>query len=265
MSARWTRWAGLGAAIVLAAGATGGAPKAQDRIGAGALQAPELLADVSDHSIEITTDFTGTDLVVFGTVDRPGDIAVVVRGPAEQVVVRRKDRIAGIWVNRQSMVFADVPSFYSVATNHPIETFADQRMLQRQGIGLDNLRLRPVDAADASVAEIAEFREALIRAKQRDDVYGIGVGQVAVLNNRLFRTNIFFPANVPTGVYNVSVFLGLAGEEVPGFSTSFFVGKIGVGAEIFAFAQRHAAPYGILAILIAVSAGWLAAAAFRRA
>lgn len=224
----------------------------------------ELVADLSDHLIAISTDFTGTEVVLFGALDGEGEIAVVVRGPAQNLVVRQKDRVAGIWVNRTSMTFAGAPSFYGVATSEPLVLLADDPTLERHGIGLRHLRLDPVDAEDATAAEIATFRRALIRAKQISGLYATDIGDVSFLGGRLFRTRLAFPANVPTGQYIVSVYLIRDGVVVNAQTTPLVVSKIGLGAEIFAYAQRRSAAYGLVAILVAVTAGWLASVFFRQ-
>lgn len=227
-------------------------------------RAQELVADISDHLIAISTDFTGAEVVLFGAVDGAGDVVIVVRGPSQDLVVRRKERTAGIWVNRTSMSFADVPSFYSVAASRPLAAVADDRLLERHGIGLRHLRLRPVDAEDATATEVATFRRALIRAKQLEGTYATNVGEVSFLGDRLFRTRLTFPANVPTGQYIVSVYLIRDGAVVSAQTTPLVVSKIGLGADIFTYAQRQSAAYGVLAILIAVAAGWLGSLLFRR-
>lgn len=263
----------------------------------------DLAADLSSHLIAISASFTGARVVLFGAIEEAGDIAVVVRGPTEQMVVRRKDRISGVWMNRASMTFAGVPSFYRVASNRPLEEFAQTAALERHGIGLDYLRLEPVAAGGlialppdpetaaapepaappgpgedtaveavtaaaqdgiAPAGEIARFRQALIRNQQRAGVYGIDPGRVLFLGERLFRTDVVFPANLPTGQYLVSVFLFRDGDLVSAQTTPLVVSKIGASAEVFAFAHRRAATYGLIAILVAVLAGWLASVIFRR-
>ena len=73
-----------------------------------------------------------------------------------------------------------------------------------------------------------------------------------------------FPANVPTGAYSIEVLLVQNGQVIAAQSTPMFVSKIGVGAEIYDFAHVHAAWYGLIAILIAVFAGWSAGLIFRK-
>jgi uncharacterized protein (TIGR02186 family) len=226
--------------------------------------AQSLVADLSNHLIAINTGFVGTDVVLFGAVDGPGDVAVVVQGPPTEVMVRRKARVAGIWINAASMEFQQVPSFYSVATNRPLEQIIGDAVLARHEIGLGHLRLAPLSPGRASPDRIREFREALIRNKQEEGLYGKALGQVAFLGERLFRTNVYFPANVPTGAYTVSVFLIRDGDVVSAQTTPLAVSKVGFSAEIFEFAMRQSTFYGISAIIFAVAAGWLAGAIFRK-
>jgi len=227
-------------------------------------EAQDLVADLSDHLIAITTDFTGTEVVLFGAIAEPGAVAVTVRGPADRVLVRRKSRVAGIWINTQSVAFEEVPSFYWSATSQPLDILADPAVLERHAIGLDNLRLAPADPEAASQAEVAEFRRALVRRKQDLGTYAATEARVSFLGERLFRVTIPFPANVPTGQYTVGVLLLRDGRVVAGQTTPLVVSKVGTGARVFAFAQRHGFAYGLLAVAIAVAAGWLASVAFRR-
>jgi uncharacterized protein (TIGR02186 family) len=229
----------------------------------GLARAQSLVADLSNHLIAITTGFTGTQVVLFGATDGPGDVAVVVQGPEGELRVREKTRTAGIWANTDSLLFHRVPSFYGVATSRPLEEMASPAVLARHEIGLDNIRL--VLADYATPQKVADFRAALIRNKQRQGLYGTETGQVAFLGQRLFRTSIYFPANVPTGLYTVSVFLIRGGEVVSAQTTPLAVSKIGFSADLYDFAQRQSILYALTGLLLAAAAGWLASAVFRRA
>ena len=224
--------------------------------------AQEVVADLSDHLIAVTAGFSGTKLLLFGATDgEAADVIIVVRGPAEQVVVRRKDSLGGIWVNRENLVFRGVPAFYRLASTRPLEEITTSRILARHGIGLKNVRIiNPV----GQNGDLSEFKSALIRNKQRIGLYPEANGQIALLGNRLFRSDIFFPSNVPTGTYNVTVYLLRDNKVISAQTTPLVVSKIGVGARVFAFAHRHSALYGIAAIAIALFAGWFAGAIFKR-
>ena len=226
-------------------------------------RAEALVADLSSHLIAITTGFQGSELLLFGATDGEGDVVVLVRGPEESLKVRRKDRIGGIWVNRDEVTFEKVPVFFRMASNRPVGDFVPYTLLSRHQLGLRFLEL-PVAEPTVLQADIVSFRAALLRGKSREGFYAPGEGKVTFLGERLFRTNVVFPPNVPTGTYKIEVFLIRDGHVVGAQTTPLIVSKVGLGAEVFLFAHRHAAFYGILSVILAMLAGWLGAVAFRK-
>ncbi len=226
------------------------------------VRAQALVADISEHLVAITAGFTGTDVVVFGAVEGEGDVAIVVKGPERDVTVRHKGRIAGIWVNQDELEFISVPLFYLVSTTRPVEELASPEVLKRHDIGLDNLRLVAQKAVPPE--EYRVFREGLIRNKRRQGLYVSEPLKVAFLTGRLFRSDFYIPANVPIGTYSVEAYLIRDGQVVGAQTIPFVVSNAGVGADIQYFAHVHSILYGIIAIALALVAGWGASVAFRR-
>lgn len=227
-------------------------------------RAQSLAADISDHLIAITTAFTGTTVTLFGVNGGGSDIIVTVIGPRTEQVVRRKDRIAGIWINADGMTFGEVPQYYFVASSRPIDEIAHPDLRARLELGLDHLSLRPLEATERDIASIEAFRDALIRNKQRADLYSAEVSPVRFVGEQLFRTDVPFPANVPPGIYQVQVFEMVDGQVRDAQRSTLVISKIGLEAEVFDFAQNRAPLYGIAAIVISIAAGWLAGIVFRR-
>ncbi len=225
--------------------------------------AEPLVADLTSHLIGITGSFTGDSVVLFGATDGPGDVVVVVRGPERDIVVRRKRQVAGIWVNAKEETFAAVPSFYRIASSRPLDAITTPAVRAFHQLGVDDLRLVPTRGPLRP--EDQPFRAALIEEQQRDNLFGKTVGKVDFLGDRLFRTTIRFPSNVPTGAYLVQVFLIRDKSVVAGQTTPLAVSKIGLDAEVYDFADRRSAAYGVIAVLTAMVAGWLASLPFRHA
>jgi uncharacterized protein (TIGR02186 family) len=226
-------------------------------------QGVPLVAALSSHLVAITAGFTGADVLLFGATDGPGDIAVVVRGPAADTVVRRKERFGPIWVNGTAVALRSIPSYYRVASNRPLEEIAPKLLLSRFQIGLENIRL--INAEKVASTELTtEFRQALVRLKLEGELYDQGLGAVSQMSNRLFRTELHFPAHVPTGTYLVEVYLFRNGQIASAEILPLAISKTGIGAEIYDFAYNWAPLYGLLAVLLAAAAGWAANAAFRR-
>ena len=228
-----------------------------------AAQSVPLVADLSNHLVAITTGFTGTDVLLFGATDGPGDVVIVVRGPAKDVTIRRKDRFGPIWANSEAVAMRDVPSFYNVASNRDVEAFTSERIRSLYEIGVENLKLKFVDSGQPE--DIRQtYGDALVRLNTERGLYSPENGKVSLLANRLFRAELHFPANVPTGAYEVGIYLFRNGDVVSGEFVPLIISKTGIGADIYDFAHNLAPLYGLLAIVIAVLAGWAAEAAFRR-
>ncbi len=225
--------------------------------------ADTVVADLSSHLIAISSGFTGSSVVLFGATDGPGDIVAVVRGPERAVTVWHKGKIAGIWVNEASVTFTNVPSFYAVAASRPLQEALSPGAAALYRIGTGNLKL----ASDPSVPpeRASRFATALIDEQQRLGLFTAQTDKVTFLGERLFRASIGFPANVPTGTYLVEIFLVRDRDVVGGQTTPLIVSKVGLDAAVSDFATHQAAAYGVIAVLTAVMAGWLASLPFRNA
>lgn len=224
--------------------------------------AAELVAALSNHLVAITTGFTGTEVLLFGTAGGSGEVVVVIRGPEEPHIVRRKGRRLGIWLNEKEMRFESVPAFYAVAASRPLDEFLPERVANRHQIGVDNIRLMP--APEMASDDLNDFRAALIRNKQKINLYATKTAAVTFLGGRLFRTDMYVPANAPVGTYTVGVYLVRDEDVVNAEITPLIVSKVGFEARLSDFAKRFSLAYGILAIVIATVAGWLANLVFRR-
>lgn len=246
-----------------------------------------LVADLSSELVGISSSFTGTELILFGAIERDpfellesldrtgrrsdavaqsqrGDIIVVVRGPAEEATVRRKARVGLIWMNVDAVVFPNAPSFYFVATTRPLDDIASPNLLRREEFGAGNLHFAAAPADTARGEDVlTHYRSALVRNKVRDGLYEEHIGGVRFSGNTLFRATLPIPANVPVGNYRAEVYLIRDGFIVNAQSWPFFVAKTGL--ERWLYQQAHANPilYGLGAIILAVAAGLAASIAFR--
>lgn len=222
-----------------------------------------LVADLSSYLVAITTGFAGEDVLFFGAVDGPGDVVVVLRGPESEQQVLRKSRVAGIWMNTARMTFQQVPSFYAVAATRPLDEIADPTVLRSLEIGLSNLRLAlPAALASSNLAE--EWRAALIRNKQDQGLFARELARVTLRDDTLFRTSFYLPPNVPVGYYQAQIYLFRDGQAVSAQTIPLSVSKVGLEADVYLFAHARPSLYGLVAVFLALLAGWIAHAAFRR-
>ena len=247
--------------MALAAGVIVGVAATQAAAAENGHDEPLLIA-LSTQRIEIDSSFAGTSILLFGATDVAGDVVVSVRGPEEPVVVRRKRRSAGVWVNREAIAFRNVPGYYAVAASGPLEEIAPAALLSRAQLGSERLLLEAIWFDTSGDAD--EFRAALHRHRERDSLYRSEPGTVEFIDERLFRTTIELPAHVPTGDYLVEAMLILDDEVLSTRSAALSIEKAGFSADISAFARTDGALYGIVAIALALVAGWLGSFAFRK-
>jgi len=226
--------------------------------------AEPLIADLTTHYIAITTGFTGKDVVLFGATDGPGDVIVVVRGPLRDTAVRRKSKVAGIFINTRQLIFTAAPSYYAVYSTRPLDDLMPPAMRALHEIGLPNLRIIVADEG-RTPQDVADFRAALMRERQRQKLFAEAVGGFNFLSERLFHLAIDFPANVPTGNYTVQIFLVRNKQVVSGQTSPLFISQAGIDADVNDFADRQARLYGVIAVAGAAMAGWLASLPFRNA
>jgi uncharacterized protein (TIGR02186 family) len=226
-----------------------------------------LVADLSNKSIAITTGFHGTELLLFGAVDgRAGDdIIVIVTGPPTDIAQRRKDNRAGIWVNVETNIWKQAPSFYNILATRPLDKIASIEMMQQLGIGPAHLGLTlSLEGGTGPAIDANRFIEALAGNMASIDLWPAQTGTVSLAQDALFRATLDLPANIVTGDYDIRVLHLRDGMAISEDRTRLTIEKGGLTADIYNLAHDYSALYGIFAIAFAVAAGWLAAAAFRR-
>jgi uncharacterized protein (TIGR02186 family) len=231
---------------------------------------PKLVPDVSQRRIDIIYSFTGAELLLFGAIIYPGgrpprqgaDIAVVIKGPAEAITVREKQKIAGMWINADSARFRSVPSFYAVAASRPIETLVDSRTAAIYELGIQNIQLSPASADTPE--EQRRFEAGLIDLKRRHGLYGEIHNGVEISEGVLYRARIAIPARVPVGQYTAETFLIQDGRVVAGAARTIDIDKSGFERFVAAAAQKWSFVYGLVAVAMSLLLGWAAGTAFRR-
>jgi uncharacterized protein (TIGR02186 family) len=231
---------------------------------------PTLVPDVSARNIQIRYTFAGAQLLLFGAIVYPGgrtpahtpDVVVVVKGPAEAIVVRQKQRIAGIWMNADSSRFRSAPSYYAVASSKPISQLVDNRTAAIYELGVRNLQLSPGSAALPEKAR--RFEEGLLDLRQRRGLYSENPHGVEISDGVLYRAVITIPSQVPVGTYTAETFLVDDGRVVTAATRDIEIGKSGFERFVALAARRHDALYGLFAALLSLALGWSAAAIFRR-
>jgi uncharacterized protein (TIGR02186 family) len=236
--------------------------------------AERLVVSLSNHRVAVTSNFTGEELVLFGTIEPqpagsplrpPYDLVVTVSGPRLTLRARRKERMLGIWVNADSREFVGVPSYLAVLSNRPVNNIANQDTLRRLQIGLDNFLLPQRIGADlADTVRDEPFRRAFVRLQTQQKLYRESPTAVTFLTPTVFRAAIPIPAAVPTGTYNIDVELFANGTLVTRTNSALEVIKTGFEQYVADAARDHGLLYGMVTALMALVIGWFASVVFAR-
>lgn len=224
-----------------------------------AVAAP-LVADLSNYQITMDSTFNGTRMFVFGSRNASGDVVVVVRGPNKNFVVRKKREVAGIWVNAEQIKLFDVPDFYALAASRPIGELTHLPAFRQLAIGEGHLFNPPFSGR--ALEEYNEFTKAFINYQQARKLYRPIAEPLTFMGETLFKSVIEFPDNIPPGKYNAEIYLLNDHEIVGSHVLPIRVRKVGLDAFLYNYAHHHPFLYGISAVVLALSSGWLAGRLF---
>ncbi len=241
-----------------------------------ATYAEDLQIGLSDEGVSIESNFAGTDVAVFGAIEGADplalardayDVVVVIQGPPQNVIVRKKERKLGIWVNGNARNFGDVPSFYTLASTSPLSEITTAETLSMLQLGFDNIQMRPVSpetSGEDVIAEQVVYKQSLSRLRIANELFVEDIGGVDFLSKTLFRARLRVPANIPIGHHRARAYLFRDGEFLITRSVLLEVAKRGFEQQTYNLAHRNGLLYGIMAVLIAVFTGWLASVVFRK-
>jgi len=243
--------------------------------GSGPAAAERLVTSISRHQVLVNSSFTGTSIVLFGTVepDTPTgrrrasayDLIVTVTGPKQTIVERRKERVLGIWTNMASRSFLNVPSYLAVLSNQPINQITNADTMRQLQLGIDNFLLPQQLGSDiGDVARDDPFRANFIRLKTQHQLYVQKTNGVTLLTPAVFRAEFPLPAEAPIGNYDVDVKVFADGMLLTRANSAFEIIKVGFEQFVANAAQDYGLLYGITTAMMAIMTGWFAAVVFRR-
>lgn len=231
-----------------------------------------LQIGLSTDRVMLTAGYTGFDLTIFGalenldpTLSRLGryDVVVVLEGPAREVIVRKKTRVLGMWINTDSDTFLNVPMSYSMTSTRQVQDITTRRIYQQLSLGPANLHLEPADPEE-SPPRLQEFEQALRDTKRRTNLFISNPGGVEFLSQSLFRASLKLAPNVPVGTHKARAFLFRNGEFIKESSAQLAIQKSGFEQWIFRSAQTNGFLYGLASVALAMGIGWLGRIVFRR-
>lgn len=232
-------------------------------------KAEGIVAGLSQSRVSITADFDGSEILIYGAVKReepvpegePLHVIITVEGPSTPLMVRKKERRFGIWVNTEAVQIGRAPSFYAVATTGPLDQILSETENLRHQITIPRA-IRSVGISEQA-KDAPGFVDALLRIRKDEGRYRIDERTVRLTEATLFRADVVLPANLTEGAYRVRIFLTRGGAVVDEIERRINVRKEGLERFLFNLSREQPLVYGLLSLLIAVAAGYGASTMFR--
>jgi uncharacterized protein (TIGR02186 family) len=186
----------------------------------------------------------------------------VLKGPLERIVLREKQKVAGIWMNVERVRFRSAPAFYAVASSRPLSQLVNERTAAIYELGLDNLQLSPGGGVSSDV--LRRFESGLIDLRRRNQLYAEYPNGVEIRQGVLYSARIQIPARVPIGNYTAETFLISDGRVVAGAARDIRIEKLGFEGFVANAAEHWSLTYGIVCVALALLLGWGASVVFQR-
>lgn len=234
----------------------------------GGARDPILVPEISQHEIQVRQGFTGADLLLFGAILTPEgtraaanyDVVVVLKGPVRSIVLREKQKVAGVWINAESAEFRSAPSFFAVASSRPVQKIVDDKTAAIYELGLEWVQLSPIGVIDPK--EQQRFAAGLVDLMRRQDLFQENGSAVKISGGVLYQARISLPSSVQTGTYTAETFAIQRGKVIASASSKVEVTKQGFERFVADAAERNSLLYGLFTVLVSIGMGWMAGRLF---
>ena len=223
----------------------------------------EAYFDISENNIKIETNFIGKEVIIFGILNDDQETIMTIKGPEKNALIQKKERILGFWFNTKKITYNQIPSIFFIASSNEIEDILPTSTIIKEELSFDYLLENKTSQRNfISDISLDTWKSNFVRIKKNKNLFK--EYEIENIDNKLFQTRIFFPAKSIPGEYKVNVYQIKDNLILNKKEKVITLKKSGIGNQIYNFAHKNAAAYGLFAIIFAVLSGFLAATLFRR-
>ena len=229
---------------------------------------PNIIIDENEKDIRIKPNISGTEVVLYGAMPSGiKDIIIEVVGPARNISLEEKRRIYGFWLGLGRADYYQVPSYYNIMSSRKISEIADQNVFDKLHLGVTNLPLGNAKISNSSTSQNI-FNQNLKKYMLDKGQFNIGENEISVKSGPgkvgIFSTEFLLPSNSYQGKYYVRYFIFQNGEFLSYAENKIDLKQAGFSRIISLTATNFPLLYGILAVILSGSLGWLISTIFRR-
>ena len=225
--------------------------------------AEEAYFDLSEDEIQIETNFIGKEIIIFGVLQKNQDTIIAIKGPEKDTKILKKERVLGFWFNTKRMIYKKLPSLFFLASSSPIKKILNNETIIKEKLYFEELLTNSITERNfIEKTDLDIWSDNLIKIKELNNSFK--EYNFKNIDNKLFQTRIFFPANSIPGNYSIKVYQIKNKLIINEKERTINIKKSGIGEKIYNFAYLQPATYGLLTIVFAILSGFLAATIFRR-
>jgi len=165
----------------------------------------EAYFDLSENNIKIETDFNGKEVIIFGILNDDQETIIIIKGPEKDAIIQKKERILGFWFNTKQIKYNQIPSIFFIASSGIIKDILPTSTIIKEELSFDYLLENKLSQRNfISDVSLDIWKNNFVRIKKSKNLFR--EYSVDKIENKLFQTRVFFPAESIPGGYKVKVY-----------------------------------------------------------
>ncbi len=225
-----------------------------------------IVSNIDKREIELTTRFDGSKILVFGALTETNNdptLVIELVGPKQDMTIRKKSKVWGIWVKKDYAKFKKVPSFYQINSTNLISD-KRQEITNRKLEKYFFSKLKNAETTSQKKVDKKEYFSELIRLNKEKNNIRLFETKISILQEKLFFSTIELPQKIFPGEYKVIISTLDENNEVINSSSEIVkVSKTGIQKFLSFNAANNSTLYGIFSVMLALFLGFSAAQIFR--
>lgn len=228
----------------------------------------ELTTNVNHDLIEIRLNYNGSTVSVKGEADAGSNLVIKISGAEKEEKLKSKDKVGGLfWMNTDEHVFTEVPELYFLkSTADPAQILSEDQLLANN-IGYKAVAANGKIEPEVPPAEKAVLFEEFFKYKEDQNLYNQSVEGIETSPSgavQSFDTVFDWPYQAKPGIYEVTVYSVKDGQITGTSKGEVRVEETGVVKTLSDMSKNNGGLYGLLAIGVAVIAGFGVGIVFRK-
>jgi len=227
----------------------------------------DLMVKAVHDDIKIGFFYHGDTVTISGDLEAgrysdqdPIDLVIKIASPDGHQAFRKKGKVGGLlWMTVGNLKFEHVPNLYLLYSTGKLEDILDPEEMDKNEIGYPALKRRVEIDPILSEEEKTRWFNEFVKFKEASNVYTISSGGIStnLQSGRLtYHIVTAWPYQAPPGDYLATVYAIKNKRVTERTETKIHVEQVGAVKALAAMAKTSAAFYGLISILVALTAGF---------